>query len=106
MDLLYPYVVADQVTVKLAPGLAIESVPGNTKIPMGQKALYQAIYKSDGGMYVHLRQLTVGTPIYKTEEYPQLREFFQKSGAQDQQQVVLTRTLAETGAATSSGKSE
>jgi hypothetical protein len=106
VDLLYPYVVADEVTLKLAPGLAIETLPANTKIPMGQYALYQAIYKKNSGTYVQVRQMTLGTPIYKTEQYPQLREFFQKSGAQDQEQVVLTRTPAEASAGTPAGKSE
>jgi hypothetical protein len=33
VDLLYPYVVADQVTIRLAPGLAIETVPSSVKTP-------------------------------------------------------------------------
>jgi hypothetical protein len=106
VDLLYPYVLNDQVKVKLAPGLAIESVPTNAKIPFGQSALYQAIYKNENASYVQVRQLAVGTPIYKPEDYPQLRDFFQKSGAQDQEQVILKRSAVEADAGTASGKSE
>lgn len=106
VDLLYPYVVGDQVTLKLAPGLSIESVPSNAKIPMGQLAVYQAIYKNQGETYVQARQVALGTPIFKVEEYPKLREFFQKSGAQDQEQVVLKRSATEASAASDAGKSE
>jgi hypothetical protein len=106
VDLLYPSVVNDQVTLKLAPGLAIESVPANAKIPLAKLALYQAIYKSDSATFVQARQLAVGTPIYKADEYPQLRDFFQKSGAQDQEQVILKRSPVEVGSAAPAGKSE
>jgi hypothetical protein len=106
VDLLYPSVVNDQVKLNLASGLMIESVPANAKIPFGQFALYQAIYKSTGATYVQARQLAVGNPIYKAEEYPQLREFFQKSGAQDQEEVILKRSAVEGGAAAAPGKSE
>ena len=106
VDLLYPYMVSDQVTLKLAPGLSIESVPTNAKIPMGQFALYQAIYKNQGATYIQARQVALGTPFFKVEEYPQLRDFFQKSGAQDQEQVVLKRSATEASAASGSGKSE
>jgi hypothetical protein len=106
VDLLYPYVVNDQVALKLAPGLAIESVPANVKIPMGQLALYQSIYRNDNGMYSHARQLAVASPIYKADAYPQLRDFFQKSGAQDQEQVILKRSAIEADAGAVSGKSE
>jgi hypothetical protein len=106
VDLLYPYVLNDQVTVKLEPGLAIESVPASVKIPFAQSALYQAIYKNDNGTYVQVRQLAVGSPIYKAEAYPQLRDFFQKSGAQDQEQVILKRSAVEADAGAGVGKSE
>jgi len=81
-------------------------VPTNAKIPFGQSALYQAIYKNENASYVQVRQLAVGTPIYKPEDYPQLRDFFQKSGAQDQEQVILKRSAVEADAGTASGKSE
>jgi len=106
VDLLYPYVVDDQVTIRLAPGLAIESLPTSTKVPMGQFALYQAIYKNTDGAYTYRRQMALGTPIYRASDYPQLRDFFQKSGAQDQAQVILKRAATEANASAPAGKSE
>ena len=106
VDLLYPYVVSDQVTIRLAPGLAIETAPSSVKIPFGQFALYQAIYKNSDTTYTQVRQMALGTPIYKVEQYAQLRDFFQKSGAQDQAQVVLKRSATEASATAGPGKSE
>jgi hypothetical protein len=106
VDLLYPYVVDDAVTIRLAPGLVIESLPTNTKVPLGQFALYQAIYKDADGTYSYRRQMALGTPIYKASEYAQLRDFFQKSGAQDQAQLILKRAATEANASAPAGKSE
>jgi len=53
-----------------------------------------------------VRQMALGTPIYKVEQYAQLRDFFQKSGAQDQAQVVLKRSATEASATAGPGKSE
>jgi hypothetical protein len=50
--------------------------------------------------------MALGTPIYKVDEYAQLRDFFQKSGAQDQAQVVLKRSPTEANASAAPGKSE
>jgi hypothetical protein len=106
VDLLYPYLTKDQVTIKMAPSLAIESVPTNTDIPMGQLAMYKVNYKSSNNTYVQVRQLALGTPLYKADEYPQLRDFFQKSSAQDQQQLILKRSATEASAAGAPAKSE
>jgi hypothetical protein len=105
VDLLYPYVTQDQVTMKLAPGLTMESIPTNAKIPLAKDALYQAIYKNTGGVYEQVRQMAVGSPIYKADQYPELRDFFQKSSAQDQEQLVVGRPAVAAGAA-DAGKSE
>ncbi|MFY9747245.1 MAG: DUF3857 and transglutaminase domain-containing protein [Acidobacteriaceae bacterium] len=105
VDLRYPRVTQDDVTLKLPAGMTIESVPANTKFLMSNLAMYQSVYAGKGDEYHEIRQVTVGTPLYLTSEYPQLRDFFQKAGAQDQQQLVLTRS-AEASAAGTAGKSE
>lgn len=91
VDLHYPYVATDQVTVKLAPGLTVEGVPANAKIPFNQLAVFQEVYGKKVDEYQQVRQMAMGTPLYKASEYPQLRDFFQKAGAQDQEPVVLDR---------------
>jgi hypothetical protein len=51
--------------------------------------------------------MVVGLYLYKKDQYPELRDFFQKAGAQDQQQLVLKRSATEASAvAPGQGKSE
>jgi hypothetical protein len=45
------------------------------------------------------RTLGVGNIFYKVDEYPQLRDFFQRIGAQDKTQMVLIATPAPDRAA-------
>lgn len=89
VDLHYPYLARDQVTLTLPPGLTADSVPSQAEIPLPQRAEYKVQYFSHDNQYVEARLLALGVSNYKIEEYPQLRKFFQSVGAQDQQQVVL-----------------
>jgi hypothetical protein len=98
VDLHYPYITQDKVDLALAPGLAIESLPKGASIPIPQMALYKADYSNAGSTYHQERVMAMGNTLYKAIDYPQLREFFQKTGAQDQEQVVLKR--APEGSAT------
>lgn len=94
VDLHYPYAMRDQVKIALGPGLSVESVPTNAQIPFPKNADYIAKYGAMGTMYQQARLLALGNTVYSKDEYPQLREFFQKASAQDQQVVVLERTAA------------
>jgi hypothetical protein len=105
VDMHYPYAVQDTVKLTLAPGLIIASVPQNAQIPYPQNAQFVAKYSASGGIYQQVRLLAVGNTVFKKEDYPQLRDFFQKANAQDQQQVVLERSAMAAGAG-DAGKSE
>jgi hypothetical protein len=59
-----------------------------------------------GSAYNQERLLALGVTRFKAAEYPQLRDFFQKAGAQDQQQLVLKRATVTADAAGGSGQSE
>jgi hypothetical protein len=107
IDLHYPYVARDEVNIQLPSGLTVEALPAAAKIPMENEALYQMLYGNKGGEFQEIRQLTLGTPLYKAAQYGELRDFFQKAAAQDQQPVVLERlATAAAGAAAAAGKSE
>jgi hypothetical protein len=99
IDLRFPYATEDRVTLKLAPGLSLEGLPTDTSVPMQKLAFYTVKYKSDANTYSQDRVIAVGTPLFKKEEYPNLRDFFQKTGAQDQQQLVLKRSPVEAASA-------
>jgi hypothetical protein len=99
IDLHYPWATEDRVTVKLGPGLAIESAPAAAIVPFEKFAVYKTTYKTAENVYSEDRLLLMGTPVFKKEEYLQLRDFFQKAGAQDQQQVVLKRAAVDASGA-------
>jgi hypothetical protein len=99
VDLRYPWATEDRVTVKLASGLSLEGLPTDASVPMEKLAAYTVKYKSDGNTYSEDRVIAVGSALYKREEYPELRDFFQKASAQDQQQLVLKRSPVEAASA-------
>ncbi|HEY0797468.1 MAG TPA: DUF3857 domain-containing protein [Acidisarcina sp.] len=89
IDLLYPYQMKDTVVIKLPPTLVAESVPKNTQLPLVKRAIFGATYKVDAGVYTQSRLLLLATSFYDAKEYPELRDFYQKMNAQDQQQIIL-----------------
>lgn len=103
LDMHYPYLSRDEVNLTLAPGLTVDSVPANAKVPYPQMAAYQVAYGGKGATYSQMRILALGNTIYNVTDYPQLRDFFQKVGAQDQQQVVLDRVAVAAAATPAAG---
>lgn len=92
VDLRYPSEAQDVVTITLAPGLSVESMPKaiTNVIPIG--AEYKSMYADPANSYKQMRLLAVANTLFETKEYPQLRQFYQNAATQDQQQVVLQRT--------------
>jgi hypothetical protein len=101
VDLRYPSAVKDVVTITLAPGLSVESLPKSmtTVVPIG--AEYKSVYGDTANSYKQVRLLAIANSLFETKEYPQLREFYQGAATQDQQQVVLQRTPVAVAAKTS-----
>jgi hypothetical protein len=89
VDLRFPYLEQDQVTLNLPQGYAVESVPKDIEIPLPKFADYVAKYKSTATQYSYGRLMVVANILYSKDEYPQLKDFYAKSNAQDQQQAVL-----------------
>ncbi|MGB9147282.1 MAG: DUF3857 and transglutaminase domain-containing protein [Acidobacteriaceae bacterium] len=105
VDLHYPYLARDQVTLTLPPGFTVESVPSPAEIPLPHRADYKAQYVGRDNQYVEARLMALGVSSYKVEDYSQLRSFFQSVSAQDQQQVVLKfNPTAVTAAVTGKGQ--
>jgi hypothetical protein len=102
VDLRYPFIVDDAAHIELAPGLNVETIPVGVDLPLGHWAEYQSHYVSAKDSFEERRALAVGNIFYKVDEYPQLRTFFQKIGAQDQTQVVLIASPATDRAASAS----
>ena len=70
-------------------GLALDILPAAVNKPLSHWADYKAHYLSSKNGFDEQRALAVGNTLSKVEDYPQLRAFFQKIGAQDQNQVIL-----------------
>ena len=106
LDLRYPYMRQDDVKLTLPPGFTVDTLPKDAQIPYPKMARYATHYEQKDGVYEQQRLLLLGNTIYHAEEYGQLRDFFQKASAQDQEQVLLKRTAVVAATSDVGGKSE
>jgi len=89
VDLHFPFIVRDSVTLTLPGGLAVESVPKDAEIPLPNFADYVSKYKGTDTTYAYSRLMAVANILYSAKEYTQIKDFYAKANAQDQQQTVL-----------------
>jgi len=89
VDLHFPFIVRDSVTLTLPGGLAVESVPKDVEIPLPNFADYVSKYKGTDTTYAYSRLMVVANILYSAKEYAQIKDFYAKANAQDQQQTVL-----------------
>jgi len=97
VDMHYAERIDDDVTYHLLPGMAVEGAPQDTKVSWEGHAILSMKTESDAGDVTITRQLARGITFAKPEEYQDLRGFYQKVAAADQQQLVLTVTPAIKG---------
>ena len=101
IDLDYPYAIQDEVTIKLPPAFDIESLPRDADVTYPQNALYRAKFTREPGMVKSVRVMVLGNFIYTAEEYPPLKDFYQKVNAKDKEPAVLQFTQSASGTGTS-----
>ena len=89
--------VTDQITIDLPAGLSVEGAPQSAKVPWASRALLATNSVVNPNQVIIARQLTRGFTIVKPEEYRDLRDFYQKVAATDQQQLVLTASPSGKG---------
>ncbi len=97
VDLNFPYIVSDSVTVRLPPAFTVESTPKDAQIELPQNAVYGATFKQEQGTLHSERVFILGNIIFPVAEYPELKGFYQKVNAKDQEQVVLHPAQAAAG---------
>jgi hypothetical protein len=85
----YPVTELNDVQITLPAGLSVESMPKPEKEMMQQKALYSVTAGVKGNAVSIVRSMIVGTFLYPASEYAELRDFFGKVNAGDQEQLVL-----------------
>jgi hypothetical protein len=97
VDMHYADRITDQVTYILPAGFTVEGAPPDTKIPWPQHAVFVTKSTPSPGQIVIARSIARAFTLAKPEEYQDLRGFYQKVAAADQQQLVLTATPAAKG---------
>lgn len=85
----YPEVVADAVRVKFPEGMAVESVPDKAILKFQDRAAYGIATTTNANSFTTQRNHTNGAVIVKVEDYKELRNFYTKYEAKDQESVVL-----------------
>jgi hypothetical protein len=97
VDMHYADQVTDEVTFHLPAGVTVEGAPQSTQIPWAGHAAFATKAVSAPGQVVITRQFIRGFTFVKAAEYQELRGFYQKVAAVDQQQLVLSTSQAAKG---------
>jgi hypothetical protein len=85
----YAFGEVDRVNIKLPDGYTLENTPQTQTARLGY-AGYQNLAQFDGKQLVTQRVLQVNGIFFKLEQYPEVKDFFGKVQAGDEQQAVLT----------------
>jgi Domain of Unknown Function with PDB structure (DUF3857)/Transglutaminase-like superfamily len=89
--------ITDQVAYHLPAGLTVEGSPQDATISWPQHATFVTKAAPAPGQIVVARSLARAFTFAKPDEYQDLRGFYQKIAASDQQQLVLTAAPATSG---------
>jgi hypothetical protein len=100
VDMHYASIVQDAVRFKLPADFVIESAPAESKEMFQNFASYTTSTKAAPNAITLYRNMINGRVIYTNAEYPELRSFYNKLEAKDQESLVLTRASAATPATT------
>jgi hypothetical protein len=97
VDMHYAEEVNDQVVYHLPAGYTLEGAPQNGKIPWTGHAVLVSTFSTEPGQITVTRTLARAFTFTKPDEYQDLRGFYQKVAAADQQQLVLTTSASQKG---------
>jgi hypothetical protein len=97
VDMQYGDAEIDQITYQLPAGFAVEGAPQDAKISWPEHAILVNKTVTAPGQITIARSLARAFTFAKPEEYQDLRGFYQKVAAADQQQLVLIATLPAKG---------
>lgn len=97
IDLRYPTSTQDVVRLSLPAGMVVESSPSPTSNELKGAAAYTLQVATAPNSITIRRNLTVGRTFVESATYNDLRDFYGKYEAKDQESVVLTRSAAAAG---------
>jgi hypothetical protein len=89
IDMHYADRVTDQVVYHIPAGLTVEGAPQDNKIPWANQAALTVKTITESGKVTVIRSFARGFTFLKPDQYQDLRAFYQKVAASDQQQLVL-----------------
>ncbi len=97
VDMHYGEIVNDQVVYHLPEGMAIEGAPQDAKIPWPAHAVLGESTEQAPGQITVKRTLARAFTFVLKDQYQDLRGFYQKVAASDQQQLVLAASATPKG---------
>jgi hypothetical protein len=97
VDMHYGEIIGDQIVYRLPPGFAVEGAPQDASIGWPDHAVLVTKSVSSPGQIVVARKLGRAVTFVKQDDYKDLRGFFQKVAAADQQRLILTASPATKG---------
>jgi hypothetical protein len=97
VDMHFGETILEQVTYHLPEGFTVEGAPEDAKLSWPQHTVFNTKTVVAPGQVTVVRKLYRAFTFAKPEEYQELRGFYQKVAAADQQQLVLTRVKTEKG---------
>jgi len=89
IDLQFPYLEKDQVTLHVPPEFQVESVPTNARVDLPQSAVYLSVAKASGQTITYERNLIMANILFTASEYDKLKGFFDDVSNKDRAQAVL-----------------
>jgi transglutaminase-like putative cysteine protease len=99
VDMHFADRVDEEVIYHLPEGVGVEGAPKDTQVPWQGHAVYGLKTTTQPNVVTVNRQIVKAFTLAKPEEYQDLRGFYQKVTAADQQQLVLTTTAQPAPAA-------
>ncbi len=97
VDMQYADRVSDNVVYRLPDTLTVEGAPQDANVSWAGHALFIVKSKSDPGQLTIADTVARAFALAKPEEYQDLRSFYQKVAAGQQDQLVLTTAAAPKG---------
>ena len=85
----YPWQEADEVRIQIPSGIEVESLAPSDSVKRGY-AVYQVQQKQEGPNKIYSRRdLIMGAGIFEPEKYSELKDFFDKVKADDDQPALM-----------------
>lgn len=92
VELSYPRIVKNSISIMVPAGFAVEEIPKSEKVAINDKdALYTYLVQNSGESIQLVSSLTFNQTIYPTNEYVNLKDFWAHIVAKNNEQVVLKK---------------